>query len=88
MQLQINSSEKVLMWIKKRGMWDHFGGALTLKSDDGGVGCGGGTMAPTCVLLVHVVLGVGTFNWARGLRNCPPPLMLALFSAPCFYFLI
>ena len=70
------------MWIKKRGMWDHFGGALTLKSDDGGLW----TMAPTCVLLVHVVLGVGTFNWARGLRKCLPPLMLALLSAPCFYF--
>ena len=70
MQLQINSSEKVLMWIKKRGMWDHFGGALTLKSDDGGVSVGyHGTYmcaAGTCRA------GCGYLQLGKRLAQLPP----------------
>ena len=68
MQLHKNSRENVLMWIKEIGMWDHFGGALTLKSDDGGCVDHGTYMcaAGTCRA------GCGYLQLGKRLAQLPP----------------
>ena len=74
------------MWIKKRGMWDHFGGALTLKSDDGGVGrvvdhgtymCAAGTCRAGC----------GYLQLGKRLAQVPPTADARTVECSLFLFL-
>ena len=61
-------------------MWLHFGGTLTLKSDDGrGAGAGHGTCTPG-QNRVHVGRNYGGVEGTCGLelRNCPLLLMVLL----------